>query len=569
MISVHDHRSVIMLLPVLLLFIAAATTNTSPRLKHTLPDHNTKRVPFQQVEQFATTLLEGQTVYIGGNGILYQINFDDSSTPNEIRLPDVPEKCRGQNTASCGNYIMVLQRFDENKLLVCATGSPYSRCWLSHNGELKEFINGQKRVLGRFVLPSPPRQGFASLVVEERIYSAAPFDGDKMVFDGYRKNDDIKRLRADTRWMNDPRFVGMSPVKDLIYMFFRERISQNNPDVDPWISRIARVCKDDHGGSPRRLQMKWSTFLKARLLCNEPNNVHFNRIEDTFIYKSAVDNETRVYGVFSSNWNGTAVCVYSMKEIGDVFKTSDFKDSNGPVPSNPRPGTCVKNTKELPDEVLALVEDHPEMKTLISPIGGRPLMTSYDPHIKKIVVDSVVGPNGEENRLLILAMGDGTIHKVLETGTSTFTIAQLTVLKQPAPILSLSLDSDRKLLYVTSTMELARFPLVACEEYVGPCATCLQARDPYCGWDNDQKKCIPVTPNSKNVVQNLTSGDGCVTIKAEMARSSAPRDGTVLRLPLNEGIPVYLSCPKQSYHADYTWTFSGEGGREGAALFVQ
>ncbi|XP_032870717.1 semaphorin-7A-like [Amblyraja radiata] len=520
MISIHDHhRSEIMvlLLPALLLFIAAAaTTTTSPRLKHTLPDHNTKRVHFQQVEQFATTLLEGRTLYVGGNGVLYRINFDNSSTPNKIHLPNVPEKCRGQNSVSCGNYIMVLQRYDANKLLVCATGSPHSLCWLSHNGEMKEFINGQKRVLGKYVLPSPPRQGFASLVVEQRIYSAAPFDNDKMVFDGYRRSDDIKRLRADIRWMNDPKFVGMSPVGNLIYMFFRERNSQNDPDVDPWISRIARVCKDDHGGSPRRLQMKWSTFLKARLLCNESNNVHFNRIEDTFIYKSPVDNETRVYGVFSSNWNGTAVCVYSMDEIRDVFKTSAFKDSNGPVPSNPRPGTCVKNTKELPDEVLALVEDHPEMETWISPIGGRPLMTSYDPHIKKIVVDSVVGPGGE-NRLLILAMGDGTIHKVLETGTSTFTIAQLTVLKQPAPILSISLDSDRKLLYVTSTMELARFPLVACEEYVGSCATCLQARDPYCGWDKDQNKCIPVTPNSKKVDQNLTSGEGCVTIKGKVA----------------------------------------------------
>lgn len=48
----------------------------------------------------------------------------------------------------------------------------------------------------------------------------------------------------------DPTFISASLVKrtndpdnEKIYIFFRERNSDHNPEADPWISRIARVCK--------------------------------------------------------------------------------------------------------------------------------------------------------------------------------------------------------------------------------------------------------------------------------------------------------------------------------------
>ncbi|XP_051898328.1 semaphorin-4D-like [Pristis pectinata] len=390
---------------------------------------------------------------------------------------------------------------------------------------------------------------------------------------GYRKGDDPSSLKSEEKWMKDPRFVGLSLVDDLIYMFFRERNAQENPDIDPWISRIGRVCKNDQGGSRQRLLTKWTTFLKARLLCNNPvDNVHFNRIEDAFIYKFPHDSEARVYGVFSSNWKGTAVCVYSMKEISDLFGCSVFKDFKGSIPTDPRPGTCVNNTKVLPDQVLAVVEDYPEMESWIHPIGRNPLVINYQNRFKKIVVDSVVGPSGNVSRVLYVATGDGKVQKVLETDHSIFVIAELMLLKEPASILSMSLDSNRvsakKFLYVTSAKELVRFPLVQCEKYDGTCGGCVQARDPYCGWDSQIKKCVPVTPDSKNVFQDLEKGDSCPQAKAESwfppqgadwfsSWLEIPPNWPVLPLPLEERLPVYLSCPKQSYHAEYSWRFNG------------
>lgn len=41
------------------------------------------------------------------------------------------------------------------------------------------------------------------------------------------------------------------------------------------VSRVARVCKNDVGGSPRVLEKQWTSFLKARLNCSVPGDSHF------------------------------------------------------------------------------------------------------------------------------------------------------------------------------------------------------------------------------------------------------------------------------------------------------
>lgn len=33
------------------------------------------------------------------------------------------------------------------------------------------------------------------------------------------------------------------PMNEKIYILFREKNSDTNPEADPWISRVARVCK--------------------------------------------------------------------------------------------------------------------------------------------------------------------------------------------------------------------------------------------------------------------------------------------------------------------------------------
>ncbi|XP_067871499.1 semaphorin-7A-like [Heterodontus francisci] len=545
----------------LFLLLSCISAKSSPRLKLDLRGEIKDRIKFGSNEDYTVTLREGSTVYVGGNAILYRIKFGEPRPIEKISVPaddKSTEKCTKATLGYCENVIMVLQRFNATHILLCGTNAQDPRCWLLFDNAIQVIINGHGRPLGKGVCSFTRKQGVTSLVEGGRLYSAAPlYNGDRVRLRGYKKENDTLWLHSVDKWLDDPKFVGISPLADQVYMFFREKNSAENADIDPWISRIGRLCKDDRGGSRQLLHNKWATFLKARLLCNIPfDNVHFNRIKDVFIARSFNESEDRVYGIFNSNWNGTAICVYSMKDINDVFRTSAFKGFTEAIP-NPRPGTCVRDSQRLPDKVLSVVENYPEMETQIHPIEQIPLLIKNEDSFTKIVVDSVLGIDGTVSRVLYLATGDDKIQKVLEANHSTFTISELEVLKEPGPILSMSLDSETKLLYITTAKELVRFPLAQCEKYNKSCESCVMARDPYCAWNAAKKECVPISSDFRYLIQNLEDGDftKCSPGKVERLHSSQRgSEDTAPFFPLEGHGPVYLPCPKQSYHADYSWT---------------
>lgn len=65
-----------------------------------------------------------------------------------------------------------------------------------------------------------------------------------------------------------------------------------------------RVLQGDMGGE-RVLQKKWTTFLKAQLLCTLPDDgFPFNIIQDMFVLTPSPEDwkNTVFYGVFTSQW---------------------------------------------------------------------------------------------------------------------------------------------------------------------------------------------------------------------------------------------------------------------------
>uniref|UniRef100_A0A4W3IBQ1 Sema domain-containing protein n=1 Tax=Callorhinchus milii TaxID=7868 RepID=A0A4W3IBQ1_CALMI len=336
----------------------------------------------------------------------------------------------------------------------------------------------------------------------------------------------------------------MAPLDDLIFMFFQEkRLGAKNLEVDPWISRIARVCKADKGGPESDLFNKWTTFLKARLVCSLPSqNLHFNRVEDVFIDKSSTSSETRVYGIFSNSWNSTAVCVYSMGDILNVFKNSNFKGFTDKIP-DPRPGTCVADSKSIPYESLIFISRHPEMEQPIDPIGGKPIISSKQHYFKKIVVDRIVGKAGLISHVLYLATENGKIQKVAEINKSTFVISEIKVLSKPGPILSMFLDSQTKHLYINSAEELVRFPMPQCFRHTNTCENCVMARDPDCGWNSIRKVHIRFQQSISRI--SMIGGINEPVLGKETRQINISPD--------TKPPPMYLPCRKYSYHAEYSW----------------
>ncbi|XP_024602044.1 semaphorin-3G isoform X4 [Neophocaena asiaeorientalis asiaeorientalis] len=331
------------------------------------------------------------------------------------------------------------------------------------------------------------------------------------------------RSDSDQNLLHEPRFVMATRIPDnsdqdddKVYFFFSETVP--SPDGGPGrvtVSRVGRVCVNDAGGQ-RVLVSKWSTFLKARLLCSVPGpggaETHFDQLEDVFLLWPNSGKSLEVYALFSTVsavFQGYAVCVYHMADIWEVFK-GPFAHQDGPqhqwgayagkVPF-PRPGVCPSkmtaqpgrpfgSTKDYPDEVLQFARAHPLMFRPVRPRRGRPVLvkTHLAQQLRQIVVDRVEAEDGSYD-VIFLGTDSGSVLKViaLQVGgpdePEEVVLEELQVFKVPTPITEMEISVKRQMLYVGSRLGVARLQLHQCETYGSACAECCLARDPYCAWD--------------------------------------------------------------------------------------
>lgn len=70
---------------------------------------------------------------------------------------------------------------------------------------------------------------------------------------------------------------------------------------------MARVCKNDNGGSPRVLERYWTSFLKARLNCSVPGDSFFYfDVLQSLTNVMQINQKPAVLGVFTTQANRSA-----------------------------------------------------------------------------------------------------------------------------------------------------------------------------------------------------------------------------------------------------------------------
>lgn len=74
--------------------------------------------------------------------------------------------------------------------------------------------------------------------------------------------------------ISDPNFVSAVDDDESVYFFLRESALEYNNCGKATYARVARVCKNDQGGT-RAYSDTWTTFMKARLNCSLPGHVPF------------------------------------------------------------------------------------------------------------------------------------------------------------------------------------------------------------------------------------------------------------------------------------------------------
>ncbi|XP_066198363.1 semaphorin-7A isoform X1 [Saccopteryx leptura] len=492
------------------------------------------------------------SICVGGRGKVYLFHFLEDKNASVHTVNIGPTKGPCVDKQDCENYITLLERQGKG-LLVCGTNARRPSCW--------NLVNDTVESLGE-------RRGYAPFSPDED--SLVLFDGEE-VYSTIRKqeyNGKIPRFRriqgeielytSDTV-MQNPQFIKATIVRqdeaydDKIYYFFREDNPDKNPEAPLNVSRVAQLCRGDQGGESSLSVSKWNTFLKAMLVCSDPaTNKNFNRLQDVFLLPDPNGQwtDTRVYGIFSNPWNYSAVCVYSLGDIDRVFRTSSLKGYHTGLPT-PRPGQCLPDRKPIPTETFQVADSHPEVTQRVEPVGPlkTPLFHSKY-HYQKVAVHRMNTSHGETFHVLYLTTDRGTIHKVVESREKehslVFNIMEIQPFRRAATIQAMSLDPDRRKLYVNSQWEVSQVPLDLCDFYGGGCHGCLMARDPYCGWD--QGRCVSIYSSQRPVLQSINPEE-----PHKECPNPKPVEAELQKVPLARNSRYYLSCPIESRHATYWW----------------
>uniref|UniRef100_A0A7N8YIR3 Sema domain-containing protein n=1 Tax=Mastacembelus armatus TaxID=205130 RepID=A0A7N8YIR3_9TELE len=418
----------------------------------------------------------------------------------------------------CHNFIKVLLQQNDDTLFVCGTNAfnPSCRTYrMDTLDALGEEISGMARC------PYDAKHANVALFADGKLYSATVTDFlaiDAVIYRSLGDSPTLRTVKHDSKWLKEPYFVQAVNYGDFIYFFFREIAMEYNTMGKVVFPRVARVCKNDRGGSPRVLEKQWTSFLKSRLNCSIPGDSHFYfNILQAVTDVIHINGKDVVMATFSTPYNsipGSAVCAYDMAEVANTF-TGRFKEQKSPdstwtpfpeekVPK-PRPGNCAgtpsmeryKVSNEFPDDTLNFIKMHPLMDEAVPSIANRPwfLKTMVRYRLTRIVVDNEAGPH-KNHTVVFLGSEKGIILKFLAKVNNGFLndslfLEELNVYNpdkcsvdgvEDKRIIGMQIDSKSHALWVAFASCVVKVPLSRCDRH-GRCKkSCIASRDPYCGW---------------------------------------------------------------------------------------
>ncbi|XP_077384468.1 sema domain, transmembrane domain (TM), and cytoplasmic domain, (semaphorin) 6C isoform X2 [Festucalex cinctus] len=511
-----------------------------PSFQGLTEDNDTQRLGLD----FQRMLRINHMLYIAARDHVFAINLAASSEnilPQQKltwKTKDV-DKCtvRGKNSDECYNYIKVLVPRNDETLFACGTNAFNPTC---RNYKMSTLEQDGEEMVGQARCPFESHQSNVGLFAGGDFYSATMTDflaSDAVIYRSLGESRPVLRtVKYDSKWLREPHFLHAIEYGNFVYFFFSEIAVEYTSLGKVVFSRVARVCKNDNGGSPRVLERYWTSFLKARLNCSVPGDSFFYfDVLQSLTNVLQINRRPAVLGVFTTQANsitGSAVCAFYMDDIEKAFsgKFKEQKNSEAawtPVPDEqvpkPRPGCCagegsaadLKSSTAFPDETLTFIKSYPLMDEAVPSANNRPLFTRTTSRFKltQIAVDTSAGPNrnftviflgSEDGRVLkVLTSTDGnnqTLSTTLLEDISVYNNNKCNVRGEERRVLGIELDRDHHALFVAFSGCVIRVPLSRCDDYSDCKTRCLSSRDPYCVWLK-AGKCVAATSGFKGAFE--------------------------------------------------------------------
>ncbi|XP_024144635.1 semaphorin-3C [Oryzias melastigma] len=503
-------------------------------------------------------------------------------------------------THGCGNFIRVVQPYNRTHMYMCGSGAYSPVCVYINRGRRPEeqvFFIDSRSESGKGRCSFNPQVNTVSVMINQELFSGMYIDfmgTDAAIFRSLTKRNPVRTDQHNSKWLSEPFFIdahlipdGTDPNDSKLYFFFRERLTDNSGNTKNIHTMVARVCPNDIGGQ-RSLVNKWTTFLKARMVCSvleeDGTETHFDELESVFLLETEQPKGLLVFGVFTSTssvFKGSAVCVYNMADILTVFN-GPFAHREGPnfqwvafqgrIPY-PRPGTCpggaftpdLHTTKEFPDDVVNFVRNHPVMFNPIYPVGRRPLVvrTNTGYRYTSVAVDQVLAADGSY-QVLFLGTDKGTVQKVIALPSNhslheDLILEELEVFKNQAPVTNLRISSKKHQLYVSSEFGVSQVSLHRCHAYGSACADCCLARDPYCAWDG--LSCSRFYPTGKRRSRRQDIMHGNPLTQCRGFNLKAYRNAVEMMQYGVKNNTTFLECQPKAPQASIRWLIQRDNDR--------
>ncbi|XP_058985154.1 semaphorin-5A isoform X1 [Musca domestica] len=499
--------------------------NTKTRADYDSIENDSRYISYQDLMETAKRFTEPEIasysemlvdvarnqIIVGARDTLYRMSFDLEvleradwgATPTQISMC----QAKGQSEQVCRNYVRVLQPYGGNLLYACGTSAFYPNCTWRQMENLT--VTGYDNGVGK--CPFNPKSNITSLMTDNGkmfVGTATDFSGgdgailkSEVLPNAPNYNKVIRTKQYNNNWLNNPQFVGSFEAGDFVYFLFREPAMEYINCGKAIYSRIARVCKNDPGGD-QILRDNWTSFLKARLNCSLPGEYpfYFDEIQDmVYSYEEDV-----LYATFTTPENsihGSAVCAFNLSDINEAFdgpfKHQEHSDSPWRVVHSQHNSQFKCHTPTASSRSHAhLLESskYQLMDRAVQPITQTPLYHAKLERFSHIALDTVETKSGKINVLFVNS--DRNVIKKLslryavddETPVQTCLVEMWNT--EDVPILNMKYLRVTDSLYVGSENSLTRIPAQHCSRHVSR-ISCLNAMDPYCGWNELVDKCTP------------------------------------------------------------------------------
>ena len=276
----------------------------------------------------------------------------------------------------------------------------------------------------------------------------------------------------------------------------------------------------------------WTTYLKARLNCSTNGDYpfYFDELQSALY----IPEENLIYGIFSTSINsiaGSAICSFDLSAVerafSGPFKYQEHINSSWDkhYSQNQEHFQCKgsihsKNTIESSKYQL--------MDSAVQATALKPLHVAELERYIHLTIDILSTKLHKSVHMLYVATIQGLIKKIsILPSTQETCVIEIwqAVSDTNIAIKNIQFLKATNSLYIGTEIELIRLPVEHCDRHVSR-KSCLNAMDPYCGWNVYNYTCSTAPqydPLVKYWIQNVSS---CPIVDAY-------RDGGKLFLSIN------------------------------------